>query len=133
MNGTHLDLLPVISLTAPANLTTNTTDNTPEFIFNVSDDLFTQSFLNCSLWMGNASTTAAYGTNNTVFNRTKTVITANSTLNNATLMNGGLTVVMELTQSIIRWTEPINLKFATSLSALRPRSYSSHSQFKLSG
>src|SRR3989338_7228524 len=81
-NGTYFDRLPIITLLAPANLTINSTTSTPDFVFNVSDDLFAQPYLNCTLWLSSSAGTQAYGTNNTVFNATKTSITTNATLSN---------------------------------------------------
>lgn len=81
-NLTHIDLLPTIKLLAPANLTINATTNTPSFYFNVTDDMFAQPRLNCTLQMSNATGTENFGTNHTVFNATKTYITANHSMAN---------------------------------------------------
>ncbi|MBI2668584.1 right-handed parallel beta-helix repeat-containing protein [Candidatus Woesearchaeota archaeon] len=82
-SGLDIDIqLPVIVLLAPANKTRNTTDDTPSFFFNASDDLTNQPRLNCTLWINDTSsgTIAAYGTNNSVLNATKTIILSNATL-----------------------------------------------------
>lgn len=81
-NQTTFNKLPAMYLVSPANLTTETNDNTPVFTFNVSDDMLYQSFLNCTLWINSIGTALPYGTNNTVFNRTSTNITANASLSN---------------------------------------------------
>ncbi len=86
MNATHFDRMPAISLSAPANNTVNTTDNTPEFFIYASDDMFAQPYLNCTLYVANATYPATepfhLASNNTVFNATKTIFTANSSLSN---------------------------------------------------
>ena len=86
MNSTPFDRMPIPYLRAPANLTTNTTDSTPNFYFNVTDDMFRLGFLNCTVYVANATypvtTPFPLAANHTVFNDTRTVLTANSSLNN---------------------------------------------------
>ena len=70
-------IAPSIFLESPSNNTLNTTDNTPDFIFNATDE--TASTLDCTLWLDNG-TAIAYGNNASVLNATSTTITANSSL-----------------------------------------------------
>ncbi len=70
---------PSVYLESPANNTLNTTDNTPDFVFNVTDE--TASILDCLLWLNNGSD-MAYGNNSSVLNATSTTITANASLGN---------------------------------------------------
>jgi hypothetical protein len=70
---------PLAYLESPANNTVNTTDNTPDFAFNTTDE--TASTLDCTLWLDNG-TEIAYGNNASVLNTTSTTITANSSLSN---------------------------------------------------
>ncbi|MBW2993680.1 hypothetical protein KY317_03850, partial [Candidatus Woesearchaeota archaeon] len=70
---------PVVSLTSPANNTLNTTDNTPDFSFNVTDEI--AATLDCTLWL-DSGTPVAYGRNSSTANATSTTITANASLSN---------------------------------------------------
>jgi len=72
---------PQIYLEYPANNTLNNTDNTPEFKFNVSDNINAE--LSCQLWIQNSSNDLVpHGTNTTVLNSTTTTINANESLTN---------------------------------------------------
>ena len=70
---------PIVYLESPQNNTINTTDNTPDFSFNVTDE--TATTLDCVLWLDNG-TVKAYGQNSSVQNATSTIITANESLSN---------------------------------------------------
>jgi len=70
---------PQIYLTTPEDDAENTTDNTPDFVFNATDDI--ASSLSCVLYMNNGTTFGA-GSNASVVNWTATTITANQTLAN---------------------------------------------------
>ncbi|HDK41960.1 MAG TPA: VCBS repeat-containing protein, partial [Candidatus Pacearchaeota archaeon] len=70
---------PIVLLEFPANNTLNTTDNSPDFVFNVTEEK--ASTLDCTLWLNNsAGNTTAYGNNASVLNATSTTITANTSL-----------------------------------------------------
>ena len=72
---------PTINLVYPANDTTNTTDNTPEFIFNVTDAI--SPTFDCTLWLQKqGGSERAYGNDPSVDNSVDTTITANQTLSN---------------------------------------------------
>lgn len=71
------DTTPTVNPMSPATANT-TTDTTPDFIFNFTDD---NSTANCTLLINSTP----YGTNHTTLNNTKTTITANATLT----ANGG--------------------------------------------
>jgi parallel beta-helix repeat protein len=64
---------PTILLEYPDNSTTNTTDSTPDFIFNVSS--WVSGTYNCTLWLDNG-TLIAGGNNDSVGNDTSTTITS---------------------------------------------------------
>ena len=70
---------PVVSLELPTNNSQETSDSTPDFVFNVSDNL--ASILDCTLWLDNG-TPIAYGRNTSVLNGTSTTIAANNSLVN---------------------------------------------------
>ncbi|MBN2330682.1 MAG: right-handed parallel beta-helix repeat-containing protein [Candidatus Aenigmarchaeota archaeon] len=70
---------PSVFLVAPANNTLNTTDSTPDFVFNVTDAM--SATLDCFLWLDNG-TVAAYGRNSATPKDTATKIDANTTLEN---------------------------------------------------
>ncbi len=65
-------VLPVVSLNSPAN-NTNTSDNTPDINFTVTNAV---SVLSCTLFVDGT----AKGTNSSVLNNTATVMTANASL-----------------------------------------------------
>ena len=69
-----------INAESPANNAENTTDATPSFVFNVTDNSATT---NCTLWINISGTSTAYDNNNSVKNATATTLTANATLSNA--------------------------------------------------
>lgn len=74
---------PQIAILSPANNTKNTTDATPQFSFNVTDNIATS--LSCTLWVNNTTSgnTSRLGKNESVGNGTLTSIEANRTLGNA--------------------------------------------------
>ncbi|MBS3123060.1 right-handed parallel beta-helix repeat-containing protein, partial [Candidatus Woesearchaeota archaeon] len=76
------DTPPAINLTSPTNASTQSSDSTPYFTFNVTDELNTT--LDCTLWINDTTTKNAsrYGTNNTVQNSSAATITANTSLSN---------------------------------------------------
>ncbi|ODS41670.1 MAG: hypothetical protein A7315_00720 [Candidatus Altiarchaeales archaeon WOR_SM1_79] len=102
---------PIIYLMSPAN-DSKTTDNTPDFTFNATDDAATQ--MNCTLYINGT----AYGTNNSVQNNTETTITANSTLDDGTYSwwincsDGSLTNISE-TWSFTTDTIPPTINFTS--------------------
>jgi len=72
---------PTINLEFPANNTENTTDSTPDFRFNASDNL--AGTLNCSLWLENSTgSSQVYDTNETALNDTSTKLTPQTSLLN---------------------------------------------------
>jgi parallel beta-helix repeat protein len=84
--GTNTDWLPLsptpttIILTSPED-TISTTDQIPDFVFNVSD-VYSQAF-SCIAYVNNG-TTHAVGMNSSVLNDTSTTITSNMTLQDGT-------------------------------------------------
>src|SRR3989344_216299 len=78
------DTPPSITLTSPANASTETSDSTPDFTFNAVDTLNTT--LSCTLWINDSSVTknaSRYGTNSAVQNASATTFTANASLSNS--------------------------------------------------
>ncbi len=73
---------PSVTLEFPENDTTNTTDKTPDFGFNVTDE--TAETLQCSLWLNRTTggTAQQKDSNTTVINGTTTILTPGSPLNN---------------------------------------------------
>ncbi len=73
---------PIVSLISPINNTINTTSNTPEFVFNVTDDK--ASLLSCNLWMNSSSLggPTQFGSSSTTVNTTDSIIANNSLDNN---------------------------------------------------
>jgi hypothetical protein len=69
-------IYPEVTLVSPANNTQNTTDSTPDFTFNVTDE--TATTLSCELFLNNTG----YGIDESVANGTDTTITANASLAN---------------------------------------------------
>jgi len=77
------DSAPIINLESPVNNTINTTDKTPDFWFNATDD---RAFaLECSLWMNLTigGTVETKAINSSVDNGTSTLISPDSVLSNA--------------------------------------------------
>ena len=75
------NVAPIINLESPANDTTNTNDETPDFVFNATDNIV--SALDCSLWMNatTGGTPEIKATNSSVNNGTSTTITPTTPLN----------------------------------------------------
>ncbi|MFH1915811.1 MAG: LamG-like jellyroll fold domain-containing protein [Nanoarchaeota archaeon] len=76
------DIAPIIYLESPTNETINTTDKTPDFKFNATDE--TASTLNCSLWLNatTGGTAEIKATNSSVNNMTSTILTPATSLSN---------------------------------------------------
>jgi hypothetical protein len=108
---------PTINLQYPPDPTTNTTDSTPDFIFNVTDNLAAN--LSCELFLYN-ETTLGYGYNTSAWNDTQTTITANTSLMSDTYIwwincsdqagnsnvSDNRTLVIEITPPAIVFIEP---------------------------
>lgn len=71
------NVAPVVYLENPANNTVNTTDRTPDFVFNVSD--MDNLYLDCDLWLDNGTAFIA-GNDPNVLNATPTTITSTKEL-----------------------------------------------------
>ncbi|HIH10928.1 TPA: hypothetical protein HA241_01960 [Candidatus Woesearchaeota archaeon] len=119
LNAAADSVAPLVYLMTPANNTLNTTDNTPEFKFNATDE--TAATLDCSLYLNNsAGTVTNYGRNSSVINNTPTLITANDTLTNdnyywwVNCSDGTNTNVSEQRNISISVTTPVNCGTLTS-------------------
>src|SRR3989344_1006520 len=78
-NTTQCSTPMTISLESPANASTESSDATPNFFFNITDNSAT---VNCTLWINSSGTVASYANNNSVLNVTSTTLTANASLSN---------------------------------------------------
>ena len=79
-NTTQCSTPITIRLESPANATTETSDSTPSFAFNATDNSAT---VNCTLWINSSSgTPAIYANDASVLNATSTTLTANASLSN---------------------------------------------------
>ena len=79
-NTTQCSTPITINLESPANASTESSDSTPSFTFNVTDDSAT---VNCTLWINSSSgTLSTYANNVSVLNSTSTVLIANTSLSN---------------------------------------------------
>jgi len=68
-----------INLESPVNASTESSDSTPGFTFNITDNSAT---VNCTLWINSSGTLASFANNNSVLNATSTTVTANTSLSN---------------------------------------------------
>lgn len=79
-NTTQCSTPITINLQSPANGSTQSSDSTPGFTFNITDNSAT---VNCTLWINSSSgIVSAYGNNVSVVNATPTTMSANSSLSN---------------------------------------------------
>src|SRR3989338_7095606 len=78
-NTTQCSTPITINLESPANASTESSDSTPNFSFNITDNSAT---VNCTLWINSSGTVASYANNDSVLNVTSTTLTANASLSN---------------------------------------------------
>lgn len=68
-----------INLESPANASEETSDSTPSFAFNISDN---SAAVNCTLWINSSADLGSFDNNDSVLNATPTTLTANASFSN---------------------------------------------------